>query len=172
MKKEMKMSVYFEDEKSALEFKGLSEKMSKDKDFQEKLKNCNSEKTAYDLYKDKGYTDLSFEDFCKKFDELVDGQGESKQLNMEELGAVVGGSGAKRKFGTFLKYLGVAVPVVGGLISEAGEAMENPEKKRESLCTKKGQIHTVITVAAPLAGDVGSAIGTAADVVIDKYVNI
>ena len=117
------MDIYFtfKDAKTAQEFIEYSKKFAEDKELNQRLQEAKSEDQAYEILKEKGYIDISFQEFmnrlndiCDKLDSACEKAG--NQLSMEELEGVVGGhifqkSWWKKNWEKAVSF----VPFVGGL---------------------------------------------------------
>ena len=96
MEQKLSIDVTCETQEIAAKYEELSRKMLNDKEFQEALKLCKSDREIYDLYTKHGYTDLSFEDFSKEFSSIMEqmlgsNDASTMELTTEELENVVGG---------------------------------------------------------------------------------
>ncbi len=121
--KKITVQVTCKDEATAQKYRLLAEKMATDKDFLERLQTCGTERQIYDLYKEKGYTDLSYEDFIMQLGdqlEQIHKQMGTFELSMEELESVVGGF----SLFTFITSALSCVPVAGPIISGVAKAIK------------------------------------------------
>ena len=116
--KKITVQVTCKDEATTEKYKVLAEKMAKDTDFAERIKICKSDRDIYDLYAEKGYTDLNFEDFITQLGtdlEQLRGQMNKFELSEEELDAVVGGFSFFSMFTTAISVIPIAGPVISGV---------------------------------------------------------
>jgi len=125
MNKNFTVQVKCQDEGTRAKYTALAAQMVNDEDFKSRLNFCKNEEGVYDLYKEKGYTDLSFTDFAEQFRDTlnqlfnVENSG-SFELSEDELEDVVGGF----DFFKFATAFVSAVPVVGPIIAGTAKAIK------------------------------------------------
>lgn len=118
------VQVTCQDDATANRYRVLAERMATDKNFLERLQTCSTERQIYDLYNEKGYTDLGFEDFLNQLGdqlEQIQNQMGSFQLSMEELDNVVGGF----SLFSFITAALSCIPVAGPIISGVAKAVKD-----------------------------------------------
>ena len=118
---DMEIHFTFKDEKTAQEFLEYSKRFAEDKEVNQRLQQVKSEDQAYEILKEKGYINMSFQEFMNKLNEVCDKldsacENSRNQLSIEELEGVVGGhifqgSWWKKNWQKAVSF----VPFVGGL---------------------------------------------------------
>ena len=117
-KPEFTVEVNCTDEALAERYNELAGKMADDKDFTDRLKECKSEEAVYELYKEKGYTDLPYEEFLKQLStdlQKLHSQMDEFDLTEEELEGVSGGFNAFRFATTVVSCIPIAGPIIAGV---------------------------------------------------------
>lgn len=114
------------DEKAVQDFNEYQKKLAADPDFAKVVQEAKSEDQVYEYMKEKGYTDMSFQQFMNSLNELCDkmeaasdealNSDGKRELSAEELDAVAGGhifqkSWWKKNWKSVVQ----AIPVVGGI---------------------------------------------------------
>ena len=107
----------------------LAKKMIDDSEFKAKLNQCKTEESIYGLYKDFGYTDLSFEDFKVQFKDQIASivtvlPKETFELTEDELDNVVGGNFFFDAFIGIVNLIPVAGPIIAGVAKAVKAGIE------------------------------------------------
>ena len=171
------MDIYFtfKDAKTAQEFIEYSKKFAEDKELNQRLQEAKSEDQAYEILKEKGYIDISFQEFMNRLNEICDKldsvcEQAGNQLSMEELESVVGGhifqkSWWKKNWKKAVSY----VPFVGGLTVSIYDAATGKTSGWESAA----KIITSVAAGAIEAGAAvlsgGASVGVHAAVAAGSY---
>ena len=124
----MEIHFTFKDEKTAQEFLDYSKRFAEDREVNQRLQQVKSEDQAYEILKEKGYINMSFQEFMNKLNEVCDKldsacENSRNQLSIEELEGVVGGhifqgSWWKKNWQKVVSF----VPFLGGLTSSIYDA--------------------------------------------------
>ncbi len=152
--KKISVQVTCNDQATAENYKVLAEKMTNDSGFTKKLEKCRSMSEVYNLYKESGYTDLSYEEFSKAFEKTVKQCKEvlatgNMELSENELEEVVGGFDFF-KLGTSLVN---TFPIIGPIVSGTVKAIK-------AVCDGKGASGAVLEMAKGLGTAMADAVVT------------
>ena len=154
-KPELLVEVNCTDEALAERYNKLANQMANDKDFTERLKDCKSEQALYDLYVEKGYTDLPYDDFLKQLGqdlEKLHGQMEEFDLTEDELEGIAGGFNAFRFATTVVSCIPIAGPIIAGVAKSVKAGLEGKGSEAVTLEAAKATglalVDAIVTISA------------------------
>ncbi len=161
MEQKLSIDVTCETQEIAAKYEELSRKMLNDKEFQEALKLCKSDREIYDLYTKHGYTDLSFEDFSKEFSSIMEqmlgsNDASTMELTTEELENVVGGFNFFRFITSTVSVIPIAGPLISGVAKAVKAGIDGKGLEGITLEVAKGlgtaMVDAVVTIGTAGAG--------------------
>ena len=162
-----KLYIGFElkDEKAVQDFNEYQKKIASDPEFDKVVKEATSEDQVYEYMKEKGYIDMSFQQFMNSLNELCDKMEEAtdkategnKELSMEELETVSGGhifqaSWWKKNWKSVVQ----AIPIVGGVTVAIAEIATGETKGGFAAARLAVSLGCVLLEDVPGVGYVGS----------------